>query len=68
MTLIKTARLILRPWRQDDLEPFVALNADPKVMESFPSVLTSEESDELLRSSSDHIERYGFGKCGWNNL
>ncbi len=30
--VIQTERLLLRPWRDDDLEPFAALNADPDVM------------------------------------
>jgi RimJ/RimL family protein N-acetyltransferase len=25
-------RVLLRPWRDSDLEPFAALNADPEVM------------------------------------
>ncbi len=29
MTMLKTKRLILRPWREEDLEPFAQLNADP---------------------------------------
>ena len=45
MTIIKTYRLILRPWEERDLEPFAALNADPRVMEHFPSVLSRTESD-----------------------
>lgn len=32
-----TARLRLRLWRDGDLEPFAALNADPRVMEFFPA-------------------------------
>lgn len=33
---IKTERLLLRPWKEEDLEPFAQLNADPKVREYFP--------------------------------
>jgi 3-dehydroquinate dehydratase/shikimate dehydrogenase len=61
MTLIKTARLILRPWRQEDLEPFATLNADPKVMEYFPSVLTSEESNDSAHRISSKIETQRWG-------
>jgi N-carbamoylputrescine amidase len=35
--VIETPRLILRDWREEDLEPFAALNADPEVMRYFPS-------------------------------
>ena len=40
MTVPETERLMMRAWREEDLEPFAALNADPIVMEFFPSTLT----------------------------
>jgi RimJ/RimL family protein N-acetyltransferase len=43
-----TARLHLRAFRDADRVPFAALNADPEVMEHFPSRLTRAESDALL--------------------
>jgi ribosomal-protein-alanine N-acetyltransferase len=46
--MIETTRLVLRDWREEDRTPFAALNADPVVMEHFPSVLTRAESDGLL--------------------
>ena len=56
-----TERLILRPWRDDDLAPFAALNADPTVMEHFPATLSRAESDALAaRIRADMAER-GFG-------
>jgi RimJ/RimL family protein N-acetyltransferase len=53
--------LHLRPWRASDRIPFAALNADPEVMEHFPSTLTREESDALVDRIDAHIERHGFG-------
>lgn len=44
---MKTERLTLREWRDEDLAPFAALNADPEVMRWFPSTLTREQSDTL---------------------
>lgn len=60
-TTIETERLILRPWKESDLEPFAALNADPKVREYFPGLLSRQESDESVKKVSDHIERCGWG-------
>ena len=37
-------RLRLRSWRDDDFEAYAAMNADPRVMEFFPSVISREES------------------------
>lgn len=61
MLILKTDRLILRPWRGSDRVPFAALNADPKVMEFFPSVLTRQESDAQAERIEDHFARHGFG-------
>ncbi len=41
---VRTKRLILRPWQESDLEPFAQLNADPRVREYFPGILSREES------------------------
>ena len=37
---IQTKRLILRQWCDKDKEPFAQLNADPRVMEYFPYLLS----------------------------
>jgi len=60
-TTLRTERLILRPWRDADLEPFAALNADPVVMEFFPSLLTRAQSDTVAARIRNHLERDGFG-------
>ena len=58
---VRTDRLCLRPWRDDDRVPFAALNADPRVMEFFPAPLTRDASDALaLRCESDITHR-GWG-------
>ena len=37
------------------------MNADPRVMEFFPDVLTREESDELIENIESHFDNRGFG-------
>jgi RimJ/RimL family protein N-acetyltransferase len=59
--ILTTARLRLRQWREDDLAPFAALNADPQVMEFFPKTLTRAESDAVAGSIREHFARHGFG-------
>lgn len=61
MTILTTKRLVLRPWKAGDLESFAKLNADPRVMEYFPSVLSPVESDELGKRISSKIEEQGWG-------
>jgi RimJ/RimL family protein N-acetyltransferase len=58
---LETPRLLLRPWRESDLRAFAALNADPLVMEYFPSVLDRAASDALAGRIQAHFDRYGFG-------
>lgn len=60
--ILRTQRLILRPWRATDLEPFAQINADPKVMEFYAQTLRREESDALAEKiQRDFAERgYGF--------
>jgi RimJ/RimL family protein N-acetyltransferase len=58
---IRTNRLLLRRWTPSDRGPFSELNADTRVMEHFPSVLTRAESDVLVDRIEAHFERHGFG-------
>jgi len=59
--IIQTARLRLRPWRHEDRAPFQALNADPRVMAFFPSILSAAESDALAERCQALIEQQGWG-------
>jgi len=58
---LTTARLRLRPWRAEDREPFAAINADPAVMEHFPSTLARRESDALAEHIDGELRRNGHG-------
>ncbi len=61
-TELRTTRLLLRPWRPSDLEPFAALNADPRVMEHFPAPLSREESDAFAATTAEAVTRQGWGR------
>jgi RimJ/RimL family protein N-acetyltransferase len=58
---LETARLRLRQWKAEDLDPFHSLNDDPEVMRYFPTVLTRSESDDLARRISGLIDEKGWG-------
>jgi RimJ/RimL family protein N-acetyltransferase len=58
--MLVTDRLILRPWRDADREPFSQMVSDPRVMEFFPSTLTREQSDSLVDRLQAHYEKHGF--------
>ena len=59
--ILLTDRLILRHWRESDREPFARLNADPRVMQFLPRLLSREESDAAAERIEDHFRRHGFG-------
>ncbi len=59
--MIETNRLLLRRWRPSDRAPFAALNADPRVMECFPSTLATAESDAMVDRIEAHFAEKGFG-------
>jgi RimJ/RimL family protein N-acetyltransferase len=63
MTEIRTPRLLLRDWRDDDLMPMADINADPRVMR-----WTGDGSVHDLDRTAEDIERWeeewdeeGFG-------
>jgi len=58
---LRTERLLLRRWRPDDREPFARLNADPRVAEFLPGLLSRQESDALADRIEAHFEAHGFG-------
>jgi RimJ/RimL family protein N-acetyltransferase len=60
---LRTERLILRPWRDEDLEPFAAMNADPRVMEHFPALLTRDETAAMIERIRAKASQHGF--CWW---
>ncbi|MDW5443438.1 GNAT family N-acetyltransferase [Polaromonas sp. SM01] len=58
---IDTPRLRLRQWRAEDRAPFAALNADPRVMEFFPALLSRSASDAMVDACSTLIAERGWG-------
>ena len=60
----ETSRLYLRQWREQDREPFAAMNADPAVMEFFPSfqnrALSGASIDTWqLQLANERLEQLG---------
>jgi ribosomal-protein-alanine N-acetyltransferase len=58
---LRTERLRLRRWRESDLGPFAALNADPEVMRHFPALMSREESDAMAARIQARIDADGHG-------
>jgi RimJ/RimL family protein N-acetyltransferase len=58
---IRTDRLVLRHWRTADRAAFAAMNADPRVMEYLPKLLTRDESHAAVARIEKHFAQRGFG-------
>jgi ribosomal-protein-alanine N-acetyltransferase len=54
-------RLRLRPWREEDLTPLAAINADPVAMRHFAAPMSRAESDAWAARLQAHIEAHGWG-------
>src|ERR1044071_6489911 len=61
MPELHTSRLLLRQWRDSDLDAFAALCADPAVMKHFPKLNTREETWGMINRFRALWEQHGFG-------
>jgi RimJ/RimL family protein N-acetyltransferase len=60
--LLTTERLVVvRRWRDADLDAYAALNADPEVMTFLGAPLSRAESDSFARYGEGWFEREGLG-------
>ena len=59
--MIKTERLLMRRWRDEDRVLFAAMNADPAVMEHMQGLMTRERSDAFIDKVEAWWEEHGWG-------
>jgi len=60
--IIETPRLILRPWRDEDVDPWVAMNLDLRVMEFFPKVYNRAQCESRAAALRAALDRDGYGE------
>ena len=60
MIILKTKRLILRTWKEQDLDPMSAINQDPLVCEFLPKIGDLAATKALIQLFINHYEKYGF--------
>jgi RimJ/RimL family protein N-acetyltransferase len=53
--------LLLRSFEDRDVGRFVEINADPRVMEYMPAILTQAESHAMVMRIRQHAEEKGYG-------
>lgn len=61
MPELRTDRLLLRRWRESDLEPWAEMNADPEVRRYLGEPLTREQSDAVVAGMRAAFDARGFG-------
>jgi RimJ/RimL family protein N-acetyltransferase len=61
LPVLTTDRLVLRPWRDEDVAPFAAMCADPEVMAHFPSTLSWAASAARVARFRTDAARDGLG-------
>lgn len=59
-TILETQRLIIRQWRDSDLQPLASINQDPKVMEHFPAPKTFEETRNFIIGNRALYDQLGY--------
>jgi RimJ/RimL family protein N-acetyltransferase len=59
--MLRTDRLVVRPWRDEDRTPWAAMNADPEVMRYLGPPLDRAAADAMLDRLADAIARQGWG-------
>lgn len=59
--VLETPRLLLRSWRDADVERWVEMSADPRVMEHFPCTYTRAQSEASAVRMRERLERDGHG-------
>ena len=60
-SIIETDRMILRPWKAEDLPLFAKMNKDSRVMRYFPSILTDEQTESFYKRIQSEFDRKGWG-------
>jgi RimJ/RimL family protein N-acetyltransferase len=60
--ILRTRRLVLRQWQDADLDPFSAMQADPRVMEFYPSYYDRIETAATIARFQQHFIQHGFGR------
>lgn len=58
--MIKTPRLVLREWRDSDVDEFAAMSVDPRVMEFFPSPLDRSRVIAQIARYRAQFAEHGF--------
>lgn len=60
MKILETEQLMLRTWNDNDLQPMLAINQDPKVMEYFPGLQDLKMTKNFVDKVNAHFKNHGY--------
>jgi RimJ/RimL family protein N-acetyltransferase len=60
MNVIETERLILRTWKDSDVNEYYHINQDPKVIELLLGSLTMQEVQDFIASMNQQFSNLGY--------
>lgn len=61
MIILETERLILRTWKECDIDPMAVIDQDPKVCEHLPGIGNREATAAGIEKMTQHYQEHGFG-------
>jgi ribosomal-protein-alanine N-acetyltransferase len=59
--LFRSTRIGFRNWIEEDLKPFIDMNASDKVMHYFPTTLSGEETKLVYDRIQRHFQKHEYG-------
>ncbi|MEO0422722.1 MAG: GNAT family N-acetyltransferase [Pseudomonadota bacterium] len=59
--VLRTPRLLMRQWREEDLAVLIAMGESPKVMAHYPSTLTPVQCEAMWQRLYEGIAERGWG-------
>ncbi|WP_095204866.1 GNAT family N-acetyltransferase [Mesorhizobium carmichaelinearum] len=58
---LRTQRLLMREWKDEDVEPFARMNDDPRVVKYVARLPGRSAIDAWINAQRDHFRKHGYG-------
>ncbi|RUV40330.1 N-acetyltransferase, partial [Mesorhizobium sp. M5C.F.Ca.IN.020.29.1.1] len=58
---LRTKRLLLRQWKDEDVEPFARMNDDPRVVRYIAKLTDRSAIHAWINEQCEHFKKHGYG-------
>ncbi|MER8949847.1 GNAT family N-acetyltransferase [Mesorhizobium sp. M0809] len=58
---LRTKRLLLRKWKDEDVQPFARMNDDPRVVRYLARIADRSAIEAWIKAQHEHFKKYGYG-------